>query len=85
MSGPAVNEVTLRETVQEICDASRRLQLTVDGLLDYARLGPTIAVPVSLREVMNRAQGLLRSFYRSGSHRLRVGIAPEADWVRGKA
>ena len=42
-----------------------------------------IAVPVSLCEVMNRAQGLLRSFYRSGSHRLRVEIAPEADWVRG--
>jgi two-component system sensor histidine kinase FlrB len=83
VSGPAVSEVTLRETVQEICDASRRLQLTVDGLLDYARLGPTIAVPVSLCEVMNRAQGLLRSFYRSGSHRLCVEIAQEADWVRG--
>lgn len=74
---------TLRETVGDICDASRRLQLTLDGLLDYARLGPTISVPVHLLEVMNRAQSLLNSFYRDGLHRVRIELAPEAAWVRG--
>jgi signal transduction histidine kinase len=83
VSGGAVQTETLRETVQEICDASRRLQLTVDGLLDYARLGPTISVPVSIREALNRAQSLLRSFYTNGPHRLRCEIPPETNWVRG--
>jgi signal transduction histidine kinase len=81
--GAEVNPHTLRDTMREICDASLRLQLTVDGLLDFARLGPAISVPVSLREALNRAQGMLRSFYRYGAHRLRVELEPEAEWVRG--
>jgi signal transduction histidine kinase len=83
VSGGAVQAETLRETVQEICDASRRLQLTVDGLLDYARLGPTISVPVSLREALNRAQSLLRSFYTNGPHRMKCDVPPATNWVRG--
>jgi signal transduction histidine kinase len=83
VSGGVVQTDALRETVQEICDASRRLQLTVDGLLDYARLGPTISVPVSVREVLNRAQSLLRSLYTDGPHRMRCDISPETNWVKG--
>lgn len=83
VSSAVLKQQELGETVQEISDASRRLQLTVDGLLDYARLGPSISVPVSLREVLNRAQGLLRSLYRDGAHRLRVELSGEAEWVRG--
>jgi signal transduction histidine kinase len=82
-SGRGMVYETLRETVKDICDASRRLQLTLDGLLDYARLGPTISVPVDLFEVMNRAQSLLHSFYRDGLHRVRVELSPDAAWVRG--
>lgn len=82
-SGRTMVYETLRETVKDIFDASRRLQLTLDGLLDYARLGPTISVPVHLFEVMNRAQSLLNSFYRDGLHRVRVELAAEAAWVRG--
>jgi two-component system, OmpR family, sensor histidine kinase KdpD len=81
--GDSVREDLLRETARDIGAASRRLQLTVDSLLDYARLGPSISVPVSLREVLGRAQGLLRSFYRDGAHSLRVEIAIGAEWVRG--
>lgn len=73
------------EGVDEIMEASRRLQATVDGLLDYARLGPTVSVPVSLREVLTRAQGFLRSYYRAGHHHLRVTIAPDAEWVQGNS
>jgi two-component system C4-dicarboxylate transport sensor histidine kinase DctB len=83
VSGAALTRDVLGETVHEISEASRRLQLTVDGLLDYARLGPSISVPVSLRETFNRSQGLLRSLYREGAHRLRVDLAPDAEWVRG--
>jgi signal transduction histidine kinase len=83
VSGLSLTPQVLGETVREISEASRRLELTVDGLLDYARLGPSISVPVSLRDVLNRAQGLLRSLYREGAHRLHVELAPAAEWVRG--
>lgn len=79
----AMTQETLQATVRDISDASRRLQLTVDGLLDYARLGPAISVSVSLREVLNRTRGLLRSFYRDGVQRLRVELPPNDAWVRG--
>lgn len=81
--GESVREDVLRAMARDIGEASRRLLLTVDSLLDYARLGPSISVPVSLREVLGRAQGLLRSFYRDGAHSLRVEIGVGAEWVRG--
>jgi signal transduction histidine kinase len=74
---------TVRETVREIGDAGRRLQLTVDGLLDYTKLGPAVFVRVSLHDVLNRAQTLLRSLYRNEAHRFRVELASDAEWVRG--
>lgn len=81
--GDSVREDVLRAMARDIGEASRRLLLTVDSLLDYARLGPSISVPVSLREVFGRAQGLLRSLYRDGAHSLRIEIAVGAEWVRG--
>ena len=81
--GASIAEHTMRETIQDICDASRRLSLTVDALLDYARLGPAILVPVSLRETLCRAQGLLRSYLPDGARRVRLELSREADWLRG--
>jgi signal transduction histidine kinase len=83
LRGADLSDDTWRESVHDICDASRRLQLTVDGLLDFARLGPTISVPVALRDVLSRAHALLRSLYRDGAHHLEVQVSPEAGWVRG--
>jgi signal transduction histidine kinase len=83
VSGTSMSEQSWRESVHDICDAGRRLQLTVDGLLDFARLGPTISVPVSLRDVLSRAHGLLRALYREGAHQLDAQLSPEAAWVRG--
>jgi K+-sensing histidine kinase KdpD len=76
-------EHRLLATVHDISAASRQLQLTVDGLLDYANLGPAIAVPIALRELLNRVQGLLRSLYRDEAHRLNVVVGAGAEWVRG--
>ena len=67
----------------EMLAATSRVQATVAGLLDYARLGPSISVPVALDEVLTRAQGFLRSVYREGSHQMRVQLAPDARIVRG--
>ncbi len=71
------------ETFGEIRHASESLQTTVDHLLDYARLGPTVSRPVSLSEMLTRASGFLRRYYRDGAHRLSISIPPEADTVRG--
>lgn len=81
--GSDIPPETLTETMQEMIAASSRVQATVAGLLDYARLGPTISTPVALDEVLTRAQGFLRSVYREGSHQMRVALASEASCVRG--
>lgn len=73
----------IRQTLEEMVAASKQLQSSVDSLLGYAKLGPSVSVPVSLREVMTRAQGFLRSSYRDGLHKLLVDILPAADWVQG--
>jgi two-component system C4-dicarboxylate transport sensor histidine kinase DctB len=81
-SGSGVNPGVLRETVGDIAKASRDLQLTLDALLDFARLGPAVSVSVQVREVLGRAVGSLRAHYRDGAHRLRVDVAPRAERVR---
>ncbi|MEO8900419.1 MAG: HAMP domain-containing sensor histidine kinase [Polyangiaceae bacterium] len=83
VGGGALAPTVMSETLSDLTKASANLQLTVDALLDYARLGPSVSVSVSLREVLNRAQGSLRTHYREGAHRLRVDVAPRAEWVRG--
>jgi signal transduction histidine kinase len=82
-SGSAIAPAVLSEAVRDISKASVSLQQTVDALLDYAHLGPSVSVSVSLRDVLNRALGSLRTHYRDGAHRLRMDLAPRAQWVRG--
>ena len=81
--GARLDGLIAGETLRDIGEASRRLQLIVDGLLDHARVGPSIAVPVSLRDVLHRTQALLRAFRGDAAQRLRVSIEPELEWVRG--
>jgi len=81
--GDEIEPGVLAETVKDISKASANLQHTLDALLDYAHLGPSVSQPVSLRDVLNRAVGLLRMHYRDGAHRLRVDVAPRAEFVRG--
>lgn len=73
----------LRNSLRDIGVASRRLQLTVDGMLDYARMGPSVSVSVNLRDIVARALGFLRSLYKDGVHRISVEISDDALWVRG--
>jgi signal transduction histidine kinase len=81
--GVDIEPGVLSETVRDISKASSSLQQSLDALLDYARLGPTVSVPVQLREVLSRAVGSLRTHYRDGAHRLRMDVAPRAELVRG--
>lgn len=81
--GTSVEPAVLAETVRDIAKASSSLQQSLDALLDFARLGPAVSVPVSVRDVLNRAVGLLRTHYRDGAHRVRMDVAPRAEHVRG--
>jgi|GEM_PF-858088 len=83
VSGPAIAPTALSETVKDLSKASATLQFTVDALLDFARLGPNVSVPVALREVIHRALASLSAHYQGGAHRLRMDFAPRAEWVRG--
>jgi signal transduction histidine kinase len=83
VSGSSIAPTVLSETVRDLSQASASLQLTVDALLDYAHLGPSVSVPVLLRDALNRALGSLRVHYREGAHRVRMDFAPRAEWVKG--
>jgi signal transduction histidine kinase len=83
VTGSELSQRALLDSIDEIQAASSRLQLTVDGLLDYARLGPSVSIPVSLREVIERARSFLRSLYHEGGHALENELWDVAEWVRG--
>ena len=83
VSGSSIAPGQLSETVRDLAKASASLQLTVDALLDYAHLGPSVSVAVPLREALNRALGSLRNHYLDGSHRVRMDVTPRAEWVKG--
>ncbi len=73
----------LREILGEIGTASKRLRRAIDGLLDFARLGPPVVSNVGVREVIDRAAGLLRSALRDGGHEVRITVHEDAAWARG--
>src|SRR5690349_6015977 len=78
--GPALTNLAT-----ELRSASDRLRWTVDGLLDFARLGPPLSLEVDLAEVLGRVSGLTRPMLRDGSHRLVTHVAKGAERVRGNA
>lgn len=71
------------ESLKEIQTACRRMQRTIEGLLDFARLGVQRTSSVSLRESFERTTSLLRPTFRDGGHTIQVNIRPGAEWVRG--
>ncbi len=72
-----------RESLQDVRAAAGRLQRTIDGLLDFARLGPPVSVDVALADIFERLAGLLRPMLREGGHHLLTEVAPDAAWTRG--
>ena len=82
-SGTSAPPEVLSETMGDISRASTSLQATLDALLDYAHLGPSVSLPVQLRDVLNRAMASLRTQYGERAHRVRVDLAPRTELVRG--
>jgi signal transduction histidine kinase len=83
LAGNELTREALNQTLKGLALASRRLQLSVDSVLDHARLGPSVAVPVSLSLTLQRVQGLLRSLYGDRMPRVQLDVRVEAEWVRG--
>jgi signal transduction histidine kinase len=83
LAGGELTREALTQTLKELAMGSRRLQLSVDSVLDHARLGPRVSVPVSLTRVLERVGLLMRSLYGGRAPRLHVAVPAEADWVLG--
>lgn len=83
MTGMHLPPEEVMATHADMIDACKQVRASVESLLGYARLGPSVFVPVSVRDVLNRAQGFLRSIYRDGARELSVLIDPAADLVQG--
>lgn len=83
LAGGELTREALTQTLKELAMGSRRLQLSVDSVLDHARLGPRVSVPISLTRVLDRVGLLMRSLYGGRAPRLHVAVPAEADWVRG--
>jgi len=83
MTGGDMPAEDIAATHADMIDACRQVRSSVDSLLGYARIGPNVFAPVSIRDIMNRAQGFLRSLYRDGARSLSVSIPPAANWVQG--
>jgi signal transduction histidine kinase len=83
LAGGDLTREALSQTLKELTVASRRLQFSVDSVLDHARLGPSVSVPVSLPLTLQRVQGLLRSLYGDRTPRVQIDVRGEAEWVRG--
>jgi signal transduction histidine kinase len=65
-----------RSSLGEIRVACDRLRATIDGLLDFARLGVPVVADVSLAKILDRVASLLRSTFRDGRHVLDASISP---------
>jgi signal transduction histidine kinase len=73
----------VRDLLRDIQLPAEEMRRTIAGLLDFVRLGPPVAVTLSLREIVDRVSSLLRPAFRAGAHRLQVALHDEAVCVCG--
>jgi len=67
----------LRPTVDAVRRAADRLRKAVDGLLDFAKLGPPAEMEADIVEAVERAVSLLRPAVRCSPHRIEVALGSE--------
>jgi signal transduction histidine kinase len=78
-----LTKAELSAAYDDICVASQRLRKTIDGLLDFARLGPPVDVEIPIAETIERARGLVGAALREGKHRLITHVHGNVGRVRG--
>jgi signal transduction histidine kinase len=72
-----------RELLHETQLAADQMRRTIEGLLDFVRLGPPVTSTQSLRAIFDRVSSLLRPVFRAGAHVLRRELHDEHVQVRG--
>ena len=72
-----------RELLRETEIAADQLRRTIEGLLDFVRLGPPVNTTQSLRDTFDRVSSLLRPMFRAGSHELRTELHDDQLRLRG--
>jgi signal transduction histidine kinase len=71
----------LRAAVDDIDLATNRLCRLIDGLLDFARIGPPVRDIVSIRDVLGAVTRILHPSIEAGNHGLSKDLASDALWV----
>jgi signal transduction histidine kinase len=64
-----------------IDQATRRMRRSIEGLLDFARLGPPVRDVVSVRDAVGAASRTLAASLRARGHRLETRIDSDRAWV----
>lgn len=80
-----IDSDTMQQLVDELRAAAERLRWAVDGLLDFARLGPPVVMDVDVEEVFTRVSGLTRPVLRERSQKLLLEVKREARRARSNA
>ncbi len=84
-SGPTIDRDYVMTVIREIHTAAKRLRRTVDGILDYAQLGPRVSEAVSVTEIVQRAQADVQTLARERGQSVSMSIGPDASWALGNA
>lgn len=84
-SWDALDRDDARECLHGCWRAIEQLRITVDALLDFAKVGPATSGSLDLCDVFGRVASMLRPVLRAGRHSLTVAIDDRARWVRGNA
>lgn len=79
--GATLSPELMQEMLTEIQTAAHRLRSNIDGLLEFAKLGPQVMIDTAVAEVVARAAGFVRPTFRDGGHTLVA--ASGSDSVRG--
>ncbi|WP_394829678.1 sensor histidine kinase [Pendulispora albinea] len=80
--GAELDALGLRATVDTVRRAADRLRKAVDGLLDFAKLGPPAEMDADVAEAVERTISLLRPAVRGSPHRIEVALGAERLRVR---
>ena len=78
-----LSEQELDLAMADIRSAAERMRQSIDGLLEFARVGAGKQGAVDLAVVIERVESLLRPQLRDGSHRILAQMHPDASRVPG--
>lgn len=85
VAGDRADRKEVNETTSEIIEACDSLSLTVDSLLQHARVGPSASSTLALATIIGRAERFVRAIHSDANCQLLVTVDSGAQWIRGYA